>query len=85
MFWLDYTVESIGVHGQGFRVQGEWPGEVMGFSKDGSPKEHWLYKPGDVFVVDENGWLRKTDQVNTLLMKYEEGKKQNGDRSSTSD
>ena len=74
MFWLDYTVESIGLHGQAFRVKGEWPGEVMGEYKDGSPKDHWLYKPGDVFVVDENGWLRKTDQLTTLLMKYEEGK-----------
>ena len=75
MFWLDYTVESAGLHGQAFRVKGDWPGEVMGKNEDGSPKDHWLYKPGDVFIVDENGWLRKTDQVNALLMKYEEGKK----------
>ena len=81
MFWLDYTVESAGLHGQAFRVTGEWEGEVMGKQKDGSPKDHWLYKPGDVYVVDENGWLRKTDQVNALLMKYEEGKK-NGHSSS---
>lgn len=74
MFWLDYTVESFGLHGQGFRVTGDWPGEVMGKQKDGSPKEHWLYKPGDVFIVDEDGWLRKTDQLYTLLKKYEEGK-----------
>ena len=33
MFWLDYTVESVGLHGQGFRVKGEWPGEVMGEHK----------------------------------------------------
>lgn len=84
MIWMDYTVESVGLHGQGFRVKGDWPGEVMGKQKDGSPKDHWLYKPGDVFVVDENGWLRKTDQLSTLLMKYEEGK-ENGDRSSASD
>ena len=74
MFWLDYTVESLGLHGQGFRVTGDWPGEVMGKQKDGTPKDNWLYKPGDVFVVDENGWLQKTDQLSTLLMKYEEGK-----------
>lgn len=78
MFWLDYTVESVGLHGQAFRVTGEWPGEVMGKHKDGTPKDHWLYKPGDVFIVGEDGWLRKTDQVNTLLMKYEEGKRKNG-------
>lgn len=70
MMWIDYTVESLGLHGQGFRVTGEWDGEVMGKQKDGSPKDHWLYKPGDVFVVDENGWLRKTDEVNALLLKH---------------
>jgi hypothetical protein len=57
----------------------------MGFAKDGTPKDHWLYKPGDVFIVNEHGWLRKTDELTTLLKKYEEGKKQNGDRSSSSD
>jgi hypothetical protein len=71
MFWLDYTVESIGLHGQGFRVKGDWDGEVMGKQKDGSPKDHWLYKPGDVFIVNEDGWLIKTDQVNALLLKHE--------------
>lgn len=75
MFWLDYVVESIGAHGQGFRVKGEWDGEVMGKSEDGSPKDSWLYKPGDVFIVGEDGWLRKTDQLNTLLMKYEDNNK----------
>lgn len=78
MFWLDYTVESVGLHGQGFRVKGDWPGEVMGEHKDGSPKDTWLYKPGDVFVVNENGWLVKTDQLYTLLAKYEESKELNG-------
>jgi hypothetical protein len=71
MFWLDYTVESLGLHGQGFRVKGDWDGEVMGKQKDGSPKDHWLYKPGDVFIVNEDGWLIKTDQVNALLLKHE--------------
>jgi hypothetical protein len=71
MFWLDYTVESSGLHGQGFRVKGDWDGEVMGKQKDGSPKDHWLYKPGDVFIVNEDGWLIKTDQVNALLLKHE--------------
>jgi hypothetical protein len=71
MFWMDYVVESLGLHGQGFRIKGDWPGEVMGFQKDGTPKDHYLYKPGDVFVVDENGWLRKTDELSVLLAKYE--------------
>lgn len=74
MFWLDYTVESVGLHGQAFRVIGEYDGEVMGKQKDGSPKDHWLYKPGDVYVVDENGWLCKTDELTVLLAKYEMSK-----------
>lgn len=71
MMWVDYTIHQAGSN---WRVEGEWPGELMGVAKDGSPKDHYLYKPGDVFVVDENGWLRKTDELNTLLMKYESNK-----------
>ena len=74
MFWLDYTVESAGLHGQAFRVKGDYPGEVMGVQKDGSPKDHWLYKPGDVYVVGEDGWLRKMEDVTAMMMKYREGK-----------
>lgn len=84
MIWMDYTVESVGLHGQAFRVTGDWEGEVMGKQQDGSPKDHWLYKPGDVFIVDENGWLRKTDQLSVLLAKYEEGKTKNDKRVSDS-
>lgn len=84
MMWVDYTIQGLG-NGQGFTILGDWPGEVMGVARDGSPNDHWIYKPGDVFIVDEDGWFRKTDQLNTLLMKYEEGKKKNGDRSSSSD
>ena len=75
MIWLDYTVHSY-PNGD-FTVEGDWPGEVMGLDKHGNPgqKTMPLYQPGDVFIVDENGWLRKTDQLNTLLMKYEENKK----------
>ena len=36
-------------------------GEVMGKQKDGSLKEHAIYKPGDKFVVDNNGILRKVE------------------------
>lgn len=68
MIWVDYVVEQAGPH---FRVKGDWPGEVMGFKQDGSPKDHWLYKPGDVFIVNENGWLVKSDEVNALLLKHE--------------
>jgi hypothetical protein len=74
MIWMDYIVESAGGNGQAFRVKGDWPGEVMGVKKDGSPKDHWLYKPGDVFIVNEAGWLVKTDEVNALLLKHESNK-----------
>jgi hypothetical protein len=79
MIWMDYNIEQCG---NSFTIKGDWPGEVWQ-DKEGNPKPHALYKPGDVFVVDENGWLRKTDQLSTLLMKYEEGKK-HGNRSSES-
>lgn len=69
MMWVDYIIEQAGPH---FRVKGDWPGEVMGLLRDGTKKENFLYQPGDVFIVDENGWLKKTDQVNALLMKYED-------------
>lgn len=68
MIWIDYKIESAG---NNWTVTGDWPGEVMGKNKDGSDKGHALYRPGDVFVVDENGWLRKIDEVNALLLKYE--------------
>jgi hypothetical protein len=75
MFWLDYTVRSF--YNGDFTVEGDWPGEVMGINKDGSKKDHCLYKPGDVFVVDENGILRKSDHLSTLMLKYEEKKNGN--------
>lgn len=69
MLWVDYNIESF--PDGSFTVQGEWPGEVMGRQVNGDEKDHWLYKPGDVFVVDENGILRKSDHLSALIMKYE--------------
>jgi len=71
MKWLDYSIDQAGEH---FKVQGDWPGEVMGLQKDGSKKDSWLYKPGDVFVVNEHGWLCKSDHLSALVMKYEQKK-----------
>lgn len=71
MMWIDYTIQQAHTS---FKILGDYEGEVMGLNKDGSPRDHWLYKPGDVFIVDQNGWLRKTDEVNALLMKYEDSK-----------
>ena len=71
MMWVDYNIDQIGSN---FKVKGEWDGEVMGVAQDGTAKDHWLYKPGDVFIVNENGWLVKTDEVNALLLKHESNK-----------
>ena len=71
MMWVDYTINQAGPH---FKVLGDWEGEVMGVAQDGKQKDHFLYKPGDVFVVDENGWLCKSDHLSTLMMKYEQSK-----------
>ena len=71
MIWMDYNIEQAG---DSFRVKGDWPGEVMGIQQDGTPKDHWLYKPGDVFIVNEHGWLVKSDEVNALLLKHQKNK-----------
>ena len=60
MMWVDYTIDSI-PGGKGFKVKGDWEGEVMGVAKDGTQKEHFLYKPGDRFIVNESGWLCKVE------------------------
>lgn len=52
--WVDYSIDQAG---RAFKVKGDWEGEVMGVAKDGTQKEHYLYKPGDKFVVTETGWL----------------------------
>lgn len=72
MIWMDYTIESFA--DGSFSVKGDWPGEVMGVAKDGSKKDNYLYKPGDVFIVNEYGILKKTDEVNALLLKHQTNK-----------
>mgnify|MGYP001603367944 FL=1 len=71
MMWVDYNIDQAG---QNFKVSGDWPGEVMGVAKDGTQKDNYLYKPGDVFVVNESGWLMKSDHLSALVMKYEKEK-----------
>ena len=61
MIWVDYVVEQAG---NNFRVKGEWDGEVMGKNSDGTDKGYALYKPGDRFIVNENGWLCKVGETN---------------------
>lgn len=54
--WVDYNITQAGDH---FKVEGDWPGEVMGVQKDGTAKDNWLYKPGDIYRVTKDGWLQK--------------------------
>jgi hypothetical protein len=56
MMWVDYNITQAGDH---FKVEGDWPGEVMGVQKDGTAKDNWLYKPGDIYRVTKDGWLQK--------------------------
>jgi len=72
---MDYNITQAG---SSFRVEGDWPGEVMGLDKQGNPgfKDNPLYKPGDVFIVNNGGWLVKTDEVNALLLKHENSQKE---------
>lgn len=77
MLWMDYNIESY--PDGSFTVRGEWPGEVMGFDRNGVPgaKQQPLYRPGDVFIVDQNGILRKQEDLTSLILKYESSKNVN--------
>lgn len=56
MLWTGYNIDQVG---DNFKVVGDWDGEAMGKQKDGSDKGYALYKPGDRFIVNEDGWLCK--------------------------
>ena len=71
MMWAGYNISQAGEH---FRVEGDWSGEVMGKNKDGSDKGYALYRPGDVFIVNKDGWLCKVEDVTALMTKYEASK-----------
>lgn len=53
MKWIDYSIDQ--APNGSFRVEGDTPTEVM-------DKNYSLYKPGDIFVVNESGWLVKVDK-----------------------
>ena len=61
--WIDYAIQHR--PGYGFKIEGDWEGEVMGQPDPNDPsrckKDHWLYKPGELYKVDENGWLVKLE------------------------
>ena len=53
MRWIGYDLDQIGT---AWRVDGEWPGEAWQ-DRAGVEKQQPLYKPGDRFIVDRQGWL----------------------------
>tara|TARA_B100000497_G_C7643320_1_gene386830 strand:- start:261 stop:458 length:198 start_codon:yes stop_codon:yes gene_type:complete len=53
MRWIDYCIDQ--APDGSFRVEGDTPTEVM------DKEDYSLYKPGDVFVVNESGWLIKME------------------------
>ena len=55
MMWIDYTIDQ--APDGSLKVLGDTPNEVM------EKGEYSLYKPGDVFVVNEYGWLKKVDTI----------------------
>jgi hypothetical protein len=73
--WIEYDIESFA--DGSFTVRGAWNKEVMGYDADGNPgqKSNPLYQPGDVFIVDDNGILRKQEPVTSLVYTYEASKK----------
>ena len=77
MIWVDFNIESF--PDGSFTVKGEWPGEVMGLDRQGNPgaKSQPLYRPGDVFIVQENGILKKQEDLTALILKYESSKNVN--------
>lgn len=59
MIWMDYTIEQFG---DNFTIRGDWPGEIMGIDRDGKLSKKGLYKPGDMFIVNNSGVLIKQDK-----------------------
>lgn len=59
MRWIDYSIDQM--PDGSFRVEGVTPTEVM------DKKDYSLYKPGDIFVVNQNGWLMKVEPETVVL------------------
>tara|TARA_B100002019_G_scaffold242216_1_gene218470 strand:- start:782 stop:994 length:213 start_codon:yes stop_codon:yes gene_type:complete len=58
--WIDYTIDQLG---DSFKIQGDTPTEVM---------DKGLYKPGDMYIVDDSGWFIKTCKFQEF-MKHGDG------------
>lgn len=70
MMWVDYNIESF--PDGSFAVRGDWPGEVMGIDRDGKVKQNYLYRPGDIFRVNEYGILQKITDTERFSVYKEE-------------
>ena len=58
MLWADYLIESMGSKWRPVGSE-EWKTELM---------DKGLYKPGDVFIVDKDGWLIKVDKLTEMVV-----------------
>lgn len=58
MLWVDYSIEQL--PDGSIDIKGDEPMEVM---KKG------LYKPGDVFVAQKNGVLKKLEDLEAFIRK----------------
>ena len=59
MLWVDYTIESLGSNWRPIGDEG-WKNELI---------DKGLYRPGDVFIVDKDGWLVKVDKLTEMVIK----------------
>ena len=59
MMWIDYAIDQ--APNGAFKVVGDTPNEVM------DRGEYSLYRPGDIFVVNESGWLIKVEPETIVL------------------
>lgn len=64
MLWIDYVIEQSGTS---WRPVGDYDNKT-------EPMDKGLYNPGDIFMVNENGWLVKIDKLSTLVTMYERKK-----------
>ena len=65
MFWTGYNIIQAG---KNFKIDGDWKNEAW-LNEDGTEKQQPLYKPGDRYVVDENGWLKHVEHVGVANVK----------------
>jgi hypothetical protein len=61
MLWIDYTIDQY--PDGSFTVKGDTPTELI---------DKGLYKPGDIFLVDEEGVLRKIDKLSEMILTHDD-------------